>query len=55
MVGLLVAVLIDPVLVTAIHDYHDLAIVIAGFLVLLSGRINTGFVVLALVAMGWFI
>lgn len=54
-VGLLVAVLIDPVLVTAIHDYHDLAIVIAGFLVLLSGRINTGFVVLALVAMGWFI
>jgi chromate transporter len=54
-VGLLVAVLIDPVLVTAIHNYYDLAIVIAGFLVLLSGRINTGFVVLGLVAMGWFI
>jgi chromate transporter len=54
-VGLLAAVLIDPVLVSAIHDYVDVAIVGAGCIVLLSGRMNTGIVVLGLVAVGWLI
>jgi chromate transporter len=54
-VGLLAAVLIDPVLVSAIHDYVDVAVVGAGCIVLLSGRVNTGIVVLGLVAVGWLI
>jgi hypothetical protein len=52
---LLAAVLIDPVLVSAIHDYVDVAVVGAGCIVLLSGRVNTGIVVLGLVAVGWLI
>ena len=54
-VGLLAAVLIDPVLVSAIHNYIDVAVVGAGCIVLLSGRVNTGIVVLGLVAVGWLI
>jgi chromate transporter len=54
-VGLLAAVLIDPVLVSAIHDYVDVAVVGAGCIVLLSGRVNTGIVVLGMVAIGWLI
>jgi len=54
-VGLLAAVLIDPVLVSAIHDYVDVVVVAAGFIVLLSGRVNAGIVVLGLVAVGWLI
>lgn len=53
-VGLLAAVLIDPVLMTAIHDGYDVMVITVGFLVLLHARINTGFVVLGLVAAGWF-
>ena len=54
-VGLLAAVLIDPVLVSAIHNYIDVAVVGAGCIVLLSGRVNTGIAVLGLVAVGWLI
>ena len=54
-VGLLAAVLIDPILMSAIHNSFDALIVIAGFLVLISARLNTGIVVLGLVLAGWFI
>ena len=52
-VGLLAAVLINPVLMTAIHTSQDAALVGAGFMVLLWGRVNPGLVVLAMLAAGW--
>ncbi len=52
-VGLLAAVLINPVLITAIRTPQDGVLVGGGLAMLLWGRINPGLVVLAMLGAGW--
>jgi len=52
-VGLLAAVLINPVMMTAIRTPQDGVLVGIGLALLLWGRLNPGLVVLAMLGLGW--